>query len=33
MAGGFFTDILRAEIVGGRGKERPAQLSGVDWPV
>lgn len=33
MAGGFFTDILRAEIVGGRGKERPSQLSGVDWPV
>lgn len=27
----LFTDTLRAEIVGGR--ERPAQLSGVDWPV
>lgn len=29
----LFTDTLRAEIVGGRGRERPAQLSGVDWPV
>ncbi len=29
----LFTDALRAEIVGGRGRERPAQLSGVDWPV
>lgn len=29
----LFTDTLRAEIVGGRGKERPVQLSGVDWPV
>lgn len=27
----LFADTLRAEIVGGR--ERPAQLSGVDWPV
>lgn len=29
----LFADILRAVNVGGKERLRPAQLSGVDWPV